>query len=274
MACKLPLDILYSVLEHMDHDRAGLATLCLVNRVFREASESVLYRHIVMPLPAVSKVCISLASDRLAAHVRHFETSKRPGWKPRDARELLHMRTALRKMTGLRTLRIHFGGPMAWILDGCSFTCLRSLLCNLSCDCHLAQFLKRQTQLTDITLFSTHTCHDVPCLIDQSCLPKLMQISAEPAWLKTLVPFRPVANIDIWEFVETDTRETDWLLQSSAAVTTLSVSESFLLSRGVEHIGSLVPQLRKLTIKCGTPDLFSDEVRAVCIRLFPHATEF
>jgi hypothetical protein len=270
---KLPVDVLYVILGHMDHDKAGLATLCLVNRVFKEASESVLYRRIVMPLPAVSRVCMSLASDRLATHVRHFETSKQPGWKPRDARELLHMRAALRKMTGLRTLRIHFGGPLAWILDGCNFTGLRSMLCNLSCDHHLAKFLRRQVQLTDVTLSSIHTLH-FPCHIDRSCLPKLKQISAEPAWLSMLVPYRPITSIDIWDFVETDTRASDWLLQSSSAVTSLSISESFLLSQGVACIASLVPQLRQLTVKCHTPDLFSDEVRANCPGLCSCVTKY
>lgn len=269
---KLPLDVLYALLEHMDHDKAGLAKLCLVSRIFKEASESVLYRRIVMPLPAVSRVCMSLACSRLATHVRHFETSKKPGWKPRDARELLHMRTALREMTGLRILRIHFGGPMAWILDGCHFTQLRSMLCNLSCDHHLADFFRRQVQLTDVTLSSIHT-HHFPCHIDQACLPNLRQISAEPAWLSMLVPCRPITNIDIWDFVETDNMESDWLLQSSSAVTSLSVSESFLISRGVARIASLVPQLRQLTIKCGTTDLFSDEVRTDSTGLYPHITK-
>lgn len=260
MSKNMPLDVLYSILEHMDHDKAGLANLCRVNQVFRAASQSVLYRRIVMPLPAVSRVCISLASERLASLVRHFETSKKPGWKPRDARELLHMRSALRKMTGLRILRIHFGGPMAWILDGCTFPELRSMLCSLSCDHHLAQFFKRQAQLTDVTLSSLHTRH-FPCLIDPSCLPNLKRISADPAWLSMLVPDRPITDIDIWDFLETDIKETGWLLQSSSAVTTLSISEHFLLSRGVARIASLVPQLRQLTVKCGTSNLFSDEVR-------------
>ncbi|KAF8500032.1 hypothetical protein JB92DRAFT_3124701 [Gautieria morchelliformis] len=258
MAHRLSVDILYAILEHMDQDNPGLARLCRVNRVFKEASESVLYRQIVMPLPAVSRVLVSLASERLAAHVRHFETSKKPGWRPRDSRELLHMRTALRKMTGLRTLRIHFGGPLAWILDGCIFPELRSMLCNLSCDHHLAQFFKRQTRLADVTLSSIHTPHS-PCLIDQSCLPSLKQISANPAWLRMLVPYRPVTDIDIWDFTDADTRETGWLSQSSSAVTTLSVSESFLISRGVAHIASLVPELQQLTIDCRTYDIFSDE---------------
>jgi hypothetical protein len=266
MACRLSVDILYVILEHMVQDNPGLATLCRVNRVFKEASESVLYRRIVMPLPAVSRVLVSLASERLAAHVRHFETSKKPGWKPRDPRELIHMRTALRKMIGLRTLRIHFGGPMAWILDGCNFPELRSMLCNLSCDHHLAQFFKRQTRLADVTLSSMHTLH-FPCLIDQSCLPSLRQISANPAWLRMLVPYRPVTDIDIWDFTDTDTRETGWLSQSSSAVTTLSVSETFLISRSMARLASQVPELRQLAIECRTYDIFSDEVRTPTLLL-------
>lgn len=172
----------------------------------------------------------------------------------------------LRLSDGLLTPSTHYSsGPLAWILEGCHFSELRSMLCNLSCDHHLASFFRRQTNLVDVTLSSIHSNH-FPCLIDQTCLPSLKRISADPVWLGMLVPHHPIADIDVWDFRDSlavalgPFWAIDWLSLSLTSVTTLAVSESFLATRGAIRVASFVPQLKHLKIKCKTLNVFSDDV--------------
>src|ERR1700730_3857945 len=103
---KIPVDVLLNILEYVD--KAGLATMCRVNKICCSCSQNVLYRDIFFGIPKVQQTLAQ--STHLARKVRLFITY----YNSSD------LAMALRNMTSLRILQLS-NAFNADILDGCTF---------------------------------------------------------------------------------------------------------------------------------------------------------
>jgi hypothetical protein len=185
---EVPVDVLLNILDHVD--KAGLATICLLNKICCSCSQDVLYRDICIQNPRESRVQQTLAqSTHLARKVRSFEF--RPTHFARKVRsfESPDLATALRNMASLRILKLSIPFHMD-ILDGCTFK-LDSFECpDLN---HygksLPKFLSSQPSLKYMTL-PRHSAS-----LDATCLPNLTRINARSEWLPYLIPGRPLNEV-------------------------------------------------------------------------------
>ena len=104
----IPVDVLRDILDYVD--KAGLATMCRVNKICCSCSQDVLYRDIYVTYYG-RKVHRTLAhSTHLARRVRSFDSD----YEDPD------LAMALRNMTSLRILKLP-GGLGMENFDGCTF---------------------------------------------------------------------------------------------------------------------------------------------------------
>src|ERR1700728_1297775 len=103
---EIPVDVLLDILDYVD--KAGLATMCRVNKICCSCSQDVLYRDINVGNSTVLRPLAQ--SIHLAKRVRSFESMYRDPC----------LATALRNMTSLRNLKFR-GDIYLGIFDGCTF---------------------------------------------------------------------------------------------------------------------------------------------------------
>jgi F-box-like len=183
----IPVDVLLEILGYVR--KSDLATLCRVSKIFCSCSRDVLYRNIHCRRRGKRVISTLARSTDLARRVRSFEVMLS---SPKVA-------TALKNMSSLRSLTL--GSFDVSILDGCTFK-LDSLNCDFDNSESLQKFLKSQSSITELTLFSEY---DPFPAFDQRCLPNLTSVSAEHSWLEVLIPGRPVEQVLMFSnFYSTD----------------------------------------------------------------------
>src|SRR5277367_5955782 len=180
---EIPVDVLLNILDHVDI--AGLATICLLNKICCSCSQDVLYRDICVETRRESRVQQTLAqSTHLARKVRSFDSDY---CGPDLAK-------ALRNMISLRILGLRYDFEMD-ILDGCtfkldSFDCLGLINYGES----LPKFLSGQPSLKYMTLPRFFEL-SMPSPLEATCLPNLTRIDAWFPWLPILIPGRPLSEV-------------------------------------------------------------------------------
>src|SRR6202034_596842 len=97
----IPVDVLRAILDHVD--KAGLVTICQLNKICCSCSQDFLYRNINIRRPDQLHICRTLAqtlaqSVHLARRVHSFETYYNDPALPK----------ALQNMSSLRRLRLMF----------------------------------------------------------------------------------------------------------------------------------------------------------------------
>jgi F-box domain len=227
----IPVDVLLEILEHVDIN--DLATICRVNKTCCSCSQNVLYREIA---DAGEHVIQTLAqSTDLAQRVRSFDTSSK----------CPELATALRNMSSLRRLRYQGCNDDASILDGCTFK-LDSFTCTFSYSEPLQKFLNSQSSLTE---FAIYNGTGRPPPFEETFLPNLTQVQAEPCWLSMLIPGRPVSEVMVYEpWDGEDPIDFSIFTLSTAPIQKLHITSRVLYPTPGSHLASIFPSLEYLTI--------------------------
>src|ERR1700728_3421798 len=161
----IPVDVLRAILDHVD--KAGLVTLCQLNKICCSCSQDFLYRNVKIQNDTQSRIYQTLAqSAHLARRVHSFETYYSDPTLPK----------VLQNMTSLRHLRLTLYSENSDILGGCTFK-LESFASYFPHTQSFVQFLDGQPSLTDV---ECRTFYDPsPHSIKASSLPNLTRIAAE-----------------------------------------------------------------------------------------------
>jgi F-box domain len=225
----IPIDVLREILEHVD--KADLATLCRVNKIFCSCSQDVLYREIYH---RDKRVIPTLArSTDLARRVRSFHTS---GDHPEQA-------TALRNMSSLR--RLDLVGSDVSNLDGCTFK-LDSFDTDFPYSEPLQKFLNNQPSLSEFVIHNS-TGHPPP--FEETFLPNLTLVMAKPSWVRMLIPGRPVGVVMVFDpWGEEDTIDLSVFTLSTAPIRKLRITYRMLYPTPGSHLASIFPSLEHLMI--------------------------
>jgi hypothetical protein len=250
MSSNLPVDILPMILKNLD--KADLATMCRVNKVCRSFSQDILYRDLFFFHNNPHLICRTLAhSTHLARRVRSFSVSF---YSRMESNRVDNLTTALRNMSSLRMLALYLDDRNPHILDGCTFK-LDSFSSNLYCDEYLIKFLNIQPSLTcfgltDLSSDERHTIHDRSTAFGATHLPNLTRVTAHVAWLRHLIPGRPVSDVNVSGYPVVDSDFVDWnfFTLSTAPIRKLTMKQDFLYDKPVEFLASLFPSLVHLRV--------------------------
>ena len=251
MASNLPVDVLPMILENLDN--ADLATMCLVNKICCSFSQDILYRNLFFSHNNPHLIWRTLAhSTHLARRVRSFRVSSIDSTV--ESNQVDNLATALRNMSSLRKLNITLDDKYSNILDGCTFK-LDSLWFGFRCDEYLIKFLNSQPSLTHVGMSDPspdelHMIHDRRIMFDATFLPNLTRVSAHAAWLRHLIPGRPVSEINVSGYPYIDRGFVDWnfFTLSTTPILELTMSQDFLYDKPAEFLASLFPSLVRLRI--------------------------
>jgi hypothetical protein len=225
----IPIDILRDILEHID--LPDLVTLCQVNKIFCSCSQDVLYRAIDTLDTRVIRTLAS--STHLAKRVRSFRTSILDG----------ELATALHNMSSLRKLNLDCPNDGS-VLDRCTFK-LHTFSSHLPYRKPLQNFLNNQPSLTNVTFFSPVKYASA---FDQTCLPNLTQVMAEPAWLPILIPGRPVREVTVLGVWDLNVIDMSCFTLSIAPIRKLSIPFDLLYPKPGSFLASILPSLVHLKI--------------------------
>jgi hypothetical protein len=224
----IPVDVLREILEHVD--KADLATLCRVNKIFCSCSQDVLYRKIEYEdahvIPTLAR------STDLARRVRSIHT-------PSDSPEL---GTALRNMSSLRGLNIERINDIS-ILDGCTFK-LNTIFCYQPNSKSFQQFLNSQPSLMNVVLFADY---DPSPPFDERCLPNLTKVMATYTWLDTIIPGRPVTDVVVLGFWP-KTIDMSFFTFSTGPIHSLKIAYVNIYPTPESHLASIFPSLANLVL--------------------------
>ena len=228
----IPLDILLEILEYVDKN--DLATLCRVNNIFCACSQDVLYREIEV---GDTHVIQTLAqSTDLALRVRSFDTT-------RSSPELA---IALRNMSSLRILVVYYNSDES-ILDGCTFK-LESFSCDFPYSESLRNFFICQPNLTDLTICNTFDFSSVSYPFQETCLPKLTRILANPSLLRILIPGRPVREVITFLPPNIDSIDLSFFTLSTTPIQKLWVDYDMLYPKPGSLLASIFPFLEHFVV--------------------------
>ena len=241
----IPVEVLRMILDHVD--KADLVALCQVNKICCSCSQDALYREIHTDNHRVIRTLAH--STDLARRVRSFKY-------PHPTSGLS---TALKNMSLLRMLDIGWHGLYSSVgtLDECTFK-LDSFKCSFYHGESIRIFLNSQPSLTNLTLWRDR--EPLPPL-EETCLPNLTQVEADPSSLRKLIPGRPVWGVTVFhsEFAydyETEDHEPeavdyelDFFTLSTAPIQKLTISYDFLFPKHGSLLASLFPSLEHLTLK-------------------------
>jgi len=261
----LPIDVLPLILENINN-KADLTTMCRVNKVCCFFSQDILYRNIHIYHRPPFQVCRTLAhSTHLARRVRSFRLSF---YHPIiESNGVDNLTTALRNMSSLRKLALYLDDRNSNILDGCTFK-LDSFSFNLRCDEYLLQFLNSQPSLTHVKMSKYSrvelcTIYDRSTAFDATCLPNLTRIFAQVAWLRRLIPGRPVSEVEVPGYPAIDKDLIDWnfFTLSTAPIRKLTMTQDFIYDKPAELLASIFPSLVHFSISM-VPDLYYEDVRS------------
>jgi len=237
---KIPVDVLRDILEYVD--KAGLATMCQVNKICCSCSQDVLYRDIcVETLLKASKVQQTLSqSTHLARTVRSFDSS----FNGAD----MAMPMALQNMTSLRILKLRARFHMD-IFDGCTFK-LDSFNCARFAghDDSIKKFLSSQPSLKTLTL---HYAHTVSSPLEATCLPNLTRIHASFHWLPYLIPGRPLNEVIVIQPKVTrigHSIDLSFFALSTTPIQKLTIDYYYLHPTPTHLLASFLPSLTHFTL--------------------------
>jgi hypothetical protein len=224
----IPLDVLLEILKYAR--KVDLPTLCRVNKFFCSYSQDVLYRDIQH---RDSNAIQTLAqSTDLARRVRSFVTSSKSP----------ELATALQNMSSLRRLELNVMD--ASVLDGCTFK-LDTFTCSFGYSESLQNFLNGQPSLTDITFYED--CEPFPAF-DETCLPNLTCVSADPSWLDVLIPGRPVEDVAVFSTSSFDSTDLSFFTLSATPIKKIWFRFGMLYSNPVSLLVSILPSLVYLEV--------------------------
>jgi hypothetical protein len=230
----IPVDILREILEHVRY--TDLATLCRVNKIFCSYSRDVLYREIGGDAHVVQTLA---QSTDLARRVRSFQT-----------RQLFpKLATALRNMSSLGKLNLWDSRGVS-ILDGCTFK-LNSFTCSFPNSESLRRFLNSQPSLTHVTLYERY---EPVSPFDERCLPNLTRVVAEPSWLRTLIPGRPVREVIVHSPSRIYSTDLSFFTLSTTPIQKLSIHYAMLYPKPVSLLVSIFPTLVYLEVNAYAVD--------------------
>jgi hypothetical protein len=234
---EIPVDVLLNILDHVD--KAGLATICLLNKICCSCSQDVLYRDICIEnLARTHRVQRTLAqSTHLARKVRSFESDYC------DA----DLATALRNMKSLRILKLSTDFDMD-ILEGCTFK-LDSFECLYlnNYGKSLPKFLSSQPSLKYITL-PRYFDRTMPSL-EATCLPNLTRIDAWFPWLSYIIPGRPLNEVISVEYpFYQHSNDLSFFALSTTPIQKLMIDYSYLYPTPVHLFASFLPSLTHFTL--------------------------
>ncbi|KAH7914118.1 hypothetical protein BJ138DRAFT_1080146 [Hygrophoropsis aurantiaca] len=188
----LPAEIIHEILFFTEH--GTLAASALVNHTFRHISQRLLYRHMKPPANRIISCLKTLASRPiLAAITRRLTIADITQSHHTLAAYLALLSRALHNTTSLTDLTLLLDGAYANILLGCSFR-LRNLSTTLHWDSTFAQWMEEQTEIDDAMFGGTFVMGST---IDSGALRKLNRVSASPLILATVVPGRPVTDVEV-----------------------------------------------------------------------------
>jgi hypothetical protein len=230
---EIPVDILLNILDHVDI--AGLATICLLNKIGCSCSQDVLYRDIHVTVYSRASVHRTLAqSTHLARKVRSFES------RYRDP----DIATALRNMTSLRILILSCPFPMD-ILDGCTFK-LDSFESPYLNDYikSFPKFISSQPSLKSMTLLLS-----MPSPLEATCLPNLTRINASFDWLPYLIPGCPLSEVISVGYTSSEhSDDLSFFALSTTPIQKLTIDYSCLNPIPGRLFASFLPSLTHLTL--------------------------
>ncbi|KIK93638.1 hypothetical protein PAXRUDRAFT_144643 [Paxillus rubicundulus Ve08.2h10] len=196
-------------------NRAGLCTLCRVNKGFQRVAEQALYNTIYASDASGTLAMCRLLADkpRLAIIVEALtmfvgdDDHSGPDVPTSLLDDFWHtVAQALRQTTRLRFLNLHIDytgdTARAWILHGTTFR-LRSFHCDLIWDTHLVSFLNTQPNISDLYIVDYRVPEDIlhnsaptSLPLDAGALPYLSTLEctfSEAAC--ALVPTRPISRL-------------------------------------------------------------------------------
>jgi hypothetical protein len=249
---EIPVDVLRDILEHVD--KAGLATMCLVNKICCSCSQDVLYRDIQGDSSMFDMFyCIyrTLAqSAHLARRVHSFNS-------PFYGSDLA---MALRNMTSLRILKLS-SEFRTDILDGCTFK-LDSFECAYVYDHNgsFQKFLRSQPSLKYVTL-PVYYGSEVASSLKANCLPNITRINAKFPWLAYLIPGRPLNEvISTGSTSNKHPIDLSFFALSTTPIQKLTIHYSYLYSTPVHLLASFLPSLTHFTLSgCNDGTFFINE---------------
>jgi hypothetical protein len=232
---EISVDVLRDILDYVD--KADLATMCRVSKIFCSCSQDVLYRDICVEESIGPRVHHTLArSAHLARRVHSFDSC----YEDPD------LAMALQNMTSLRNLNLPTGIYMD-IIDGCTFK-LDSLGC-YGVDNHnesFQRFISSQPSLKSVTF----TMHLDPTLsLDATSLPNLTRIKATFPWLPHLIPGRPLNEVILISYFSYETpTDLSFFALSTTPIRKLAIDYSYLGLTPVHLLASFLPSLEHFTL--------------------------
>jgi F-box-like len=262
MSSKLSVEVLQMILENVD--KADLATVCQVNRLFCACAQDLLYRNITFRLRDSEKVIRTLArSTHLCRRVRSFSAMHL------DVIQRKRMIKAFQSMSSLRSLTLEIvHDPYISILDVYTLE-LESFSFELYADiCYsdgdeysdedeypdedelpvhpdgiepLIKFLNSQPSLKRLEL-KTYEVDNIK--VEATCLPNLTWVSAPLPWLRYLIPDRPVSEVNIPELlVEVEHEDLNFFTLSAAPIQKFTMEYGCLYPKPAKHLASVFPSL-------------------------------
>jgi F-box domain len=227
----IPVDVLREILEHVG--KSDLATLCRVNKIFCSCSRDVLYREIEVHDERVIQTLAQ--STDLARRVRSFHTSH-------DHQKLA---MALRNMSSLRSLGCEGFNGDASLLDGCTFK-LDFFETAFRYSKSLHKFLNSQSSLTKLVIYNSSE-HSPS--FEETLLPNLTRVWAEPCWLRMLIPGRPVREVIVFKPLDEENPiDFGIFTLSTAPIRKLQIGYDALYPTPGSHLASIFSSLEHLTI--------------------------
>jgi hypothetical protein len=248
MSSKLSTDVLQAILENVD--QADLATVCQVNRICCAFAQELLYRNISILSINDLKVIRTLAqSNHLSRRVRSFSATYI--YKDNPRKEIVK---ALQNMSSLRSLTLQTTpdlytsilGVYSFKLDSFTFE-FKSYEPE-----PLLKFLNSQPSLTHLEL-STYYNNSIK--VEATCLPNLIRISAPFPCLRSLIPDRPVSNVNIIG-VSKEHEDLNFFTLSAAPIQKLTMANGCLYPKPVKHLATIFPSLAHLRMSM---DMDTDE---------------
>jgi hypothetical protein len=228
---EIPVDVLRDILDYVD--KAGLATMCRVNKICCSYSQDVLYRDIYVKTPNVQQTLAQ--STDLARRVRSFET-----YYESD------LAVALRNMASLRNLKLSVAFRMD-ILDGCTFK-LDSFECSYlrNFDKPFRKFLRSQPSLKYVA--SHFIGYGVPSPLEVTCLPNLTRIGTRFPWLP-YVPGRPLNEVISYGYNENEhSIDLGFFALSTTPIQKLTIDYSYLYPTPAHLLASFLHSLTHFTL--------------------------
>jgi hypothetical protein len=235
---EIPVDVLLNILEYVD--KAGLATMCLLNKICCSCSQDVLYHDI--DDVGTSKVQQTLAqSAHLARRVRSFDSS----WSYNDGP---YLAMALRNMTSLRILKLS-SALYTDCFEGCTFK-LDSFECTYweSYNESFPKFLSSQPSLKYVTI-PVDIDDPVSTPFEATCLPNLTRINAGRPWLPYLIPGRPLNEVISTGYTSNEHfADLSFFALSSTPIQKLTIEYSLLYPTPGHLLASFLPSLTHFTL--------------------------